>query len=57
MWEGQYAESLDKYVTEPEYRALLGLDKKSPTPGIELIFQIAVVLGIIGSAIYIIWIA
>lgn len=55
MWEGQYVEALDKYVTDPANRAILGLDKgKSPTPVIELIFQIVTVLGFIAAVIYII---
>ena len=54
MWEGQYVEALDQYVTEPQYRALLGLDKKSPTPGIELAFQLVIVLGMLAAAIYIV---
>jgi hypothetical protein len=53
MWEGQYIDALDKYVTDPKYRDILGLDKKSPTPVIELIFQILIMLGIIGAVIYI----
>ena len=57
MWEGQYVDALNKYVTEPEYREVLGLDKgKSPTPRIELVFEIITVLGLIGAVIYIIMI-
>ena len=56
MWEGQYVEALNKYVTEPEYRKVLGLDKTSrPTPGIELVFQIIFMLAIVAAVIKIIF--
>ena len=54
IWEGQYVESLNKYVTDAKYREILGLDKKKVTPVIELIFQIITVLAVIGAVIYII---
>ena len=54
IWEGQYVESLNKYVTVAKYREILGLDKKKITPVIELIFQIITVLAVIGVVIYII---
>jgi hypothetical protein len=54
MWEGQYVEALNKYVTDPGNRQILGLDTKIPTPVIELIFQIITILSIIGAGIYII---
>jgi hypothetical protein len=55
MWEGQYVEALDKYVTEPKYRDLLSLDKKTPTPIIVNLLMIVMVLCLIGAGIYIIW--
>jgi len=55
MWEGQYVEALQKYVTDPEARKELKLDVKPPTPGIELVFQIIFMLGVLGSVVYIIY--
>lgn len=54
MWEGQYVEALDKYVTDPAYRKLLGLDKVSrPTPVIEAVFEIIFLLGVASAVVYI----
>lgn len=52
MWEGQYVDALDKYVTVPEYRKELGLDGNKKTDVVTLIFQIVIVLGILATAIY-----
>ena len=54
MWEGQYVDALDKYVTVAKYRELLGLDKNRKTPVIELIFQVVSVLAVISAVVYII---
>jgi hypothetical protein len=54
MWEGKYIESLNKYVTDPKYRKLLGLDEKPLTPIMDIIFQVAIVLGMVAAAVYVI---
>jgi len=54
MWEGQYVEALDQYVTVPEYRKILGLDGNKKTDVITIIFQIVIVLDIIAAAVYMI---
>ena len=52
MWEGQYVDALNKYVTDPGYRKILGLDGNHKTPVIEIIFEIILVLGIVSVAVY-----
>ena len=54
MWEGQYVDSLDKYVTDPKHRATLGLDKKRKPAVIDIIFQVVFMLGVVGAAVYLI---
>lgn len=54
MWEGQYVDSLNKYVTNPKYRALLKLDQKNKVTIIDVIFQVIFMLGVVGAGLYLI---
>ena len=54
MWEGQYVDSLDKYVTDPKHLATLGLDKKRKPAVIDIIFQVVFMVGVVGAAVYLI---
>ena len=54
MWEGQYVDSLDKYVTKPEYRAELKLDQRRKLGVIDIIFQVIFMLGVVGAGLYLI---
>lgn len=51
MWEGQYVDALDKYVTDPEYRKTLGLDGNHKVSPLDLIFQIFFIIGVITFAV------
>ena len=51
IWEAKYREALQAYVTDPSARKLLGLDASSPTPKIEFVFKLVLMLAIIGAAI------
>jgi len=56
MWEGQYVDALDKYVTDPEFRKKLGFpNTKIKKDALDNIFDILFMLIVAGVAALIIF--